>query len=237
MTITRLSDREFEMLPAQDVEDKIGMYYPETDEVIVRDTGNDVLDIFTALHEMQHASGDTLGEHFDSVNKCYYKSKGMSTMLKIGLPIAAGIFAPMLIPGLGAMGGAGLGIGHSLGGAAASGAATSLGASAGGSAIGAGLAKTLVGEGAKSATEHALGGSQGGQEPQSGGFMEPMPTASPMESFKPSSPTPPNVIVPGGNRGNFPGGNSSGFTGQAEGGDEFERVRGFFSGQGQRGLF
>ena len=122
MQIKLVSEKEFEALPAQDVQDKLGMYYPETDEIYVRDTGVPIMDVFTAIHEMQHASGETLGEHYDPINKCYYKKS--NAFFQVALPLAAGLFAPMLLPGLGAAG-AGLGIGHSLGGAAASGAAFS----------------------------------------------------------------------------------------------------------------
>lgn len=68
-----LNDQDFEKLPAKDIESKIGVAYPHTGEAFVRSTGVNTLDVFTALHELEHLKGNDLDEHFDQENKCYYK--------------------------------------------------------------------------------------------------------------------------------------------------------------------
>lgn len=161
-----LTDEEFDRLPAKDVHDKIGVAYPETGEAFVRQSGSSTMDVFTALHELEHLKGNDLDEHFDSENGCYYK-KG-SSIFKSILPLAAGIFLPQILPailpGLGGAAGAsagyaanagklaggmglGLGSGTAAGSAAASAAGGGLGATAAlGSKIGSLASK--VGEGA-----------------------------------------------------------------------------------------
>lgn len=98
-----LNNEKFETLPAKDIHTKLGVYYPETEEVFVRDTGVPVLDVFTALHEVQHAHGDSLGEHFDAENKCYYKDFGNA------LGLVGSVLGNAIMPGAGTAIGGGLG--------------------------------------------------------------------------------------------------------------------------------
>lgn len=71
-----LNDDEFERLPAQNIQNKVGVAYPESGEAYVRRTGIPVVDAFTLAHELEHLDGDSLGEHYDSKNQCYYKDTG-----------------------------------------------------------------------------------------------------------------------------------------------------------------
>lgn len=98
-----LSTEEFERLPAENVHDKLGVYYPATGEIFVRDTGVPVLDVFTAMHELEHSKGSSLGEHYDAVNGCYYK--GIGEVFQNVLPAIGGFFTGGPVgAGLGAAG-------------------------------------------------------------------------------------------------------------------------------------
>lgn len=74
--VSFLDDEQFERLPGKDMEEKIGVAYPETGEAFVRKSGSNVVDLFTAAHELEHLEGNSLKEHFDSENGCYYKNLG-----------------------------------------------------------------------------------------------------------------------------------------------------------------
>jgi len=98
-SIQFLDDQAFESLPGDDMASKVGIAYPESGQAFVRNTGIPTLDVFTAIHELEHLKGDDLDEHFDSENKCYYKK--ISDILPYAAPLA------FLIPGVGpALGGA-----------------------------------------------------------------------------------------------------------------------------------
>jgi hypothetical protein len=101
-----LDDKEFEQLPGEAMYSKIGVAYPEYQEAYVRKSGSNVVDVFTALHEMEHLDGKSLEEHFDKENKCYYKDFG-SLMAPIGTvlgTIAGGPLGPAFGGMLGQMG-------------------------------------------------------------------------------------------------------------------------------------
>lgn len=138
-----LNDEEFDKLPAVNIQQKVGVAYPDSGEAYVRRTGSNVLDVFTALHELEHLEGDSLGEHFDAENKCYYKDFGQ-TLMSVA-PIAA-----MFIPGIGpALGGALSGLGSGVAGAL--GSIPGIGGALGGAAssIGGGIGSALgIGGGA-----------------------------------------------------------------------------------------
>lgn len=99
-SIKFLNDKDFERLPAKNIESKIGVAYPETGEAFVRSSGVDVVDVFTALHELEHLRGNDLDEHFDTENRCYYKDFGQ--MLS---PIMGGIGSMFGGPAGGGIGG------------------------------------------------------------------------------------------------------------------------------------
>lgn len=96
-----LDDAEFDQLPANNITEKVGVAYPSIGTAYVRKTGVNAVDVFTAMHELEHLKGDDLGEHFDSENGCYYK--GFGDVFKRVAPIALGFLAPALLPGLGGM--------------------------------------------------------------------------------------------------------------------------------------
>lgn len=132
-----LSDDEFNLLPAKNVHTKVGVAYPETGEAFVRSSGSRLVDVFTAMHELEHLQGDDLGEHFDAENKCYYKDFGQT--LAYAAPIALSF-----IPGVGpAIGGALSSMGGGLAGAL--GSVPGVGSMLGGAAqsIGGGLGAAL----------------------------------------------------------------------------------------------
>lgn len=105
-----VTDEEFEKLPGKDMQDKVGVAYPEYGEAYVRKSGSSALDVFTAMHELEHLEGKDLDEHYDSENKCYYKHGLMQSLIP-----ALGA-ASFLIPGVGpAIGGAFGSLGGGLG--------------------------------------------------------------------------------------------------------------------------
>lgn len=71
-----LNDEEFESLPGKDMYSKVGVAYPEIGQAFVRKSGAKVVDVFSAMHELEHLEGNSLDEHFDQENRCYYKSMG-----------------------------------------------------------------------------------------------------------------------------------------------------------------
>lgn len=75
-----VNDEDFERLPAQDIQTKLGVAYPETGEAFVRQSGSNVVDVFTAMHELEHLQGNDLHENYDDTNKCYYKDFGQIAM-------------------------------------------------------------------------------------------------------------------------------------------------------------
>ncbi len=104
-SIRFLNDRDFEKLPARDIESKIGVAYPETGEAFVRSSGVSIVDTFTAMHELEHLKGNDLDEHFDTENKCYYKDFGQTMQtLAPALGFIPGV-GPALAIGAGVGGG------------------------------------------------------------------------------------------------------------------------------------
>lgn len=87
-----LDNESFDRLPAKHIESRIGVAYPESGEAYVRNTGSP-LDVFTALHELEHLKGNDLDEHYDEENKCFYKSFGQSfdSIGKTVVPILGGL--------------------------------------------------------------------------------------------------------------------------------------------------
>ena len=100
-----LDDQEFEALPYLDTHTSLGLADTKAGKAYVRSTGVNAVDAFTALHELEHLEGETLGEYDRHGNGVYYKDFGS------------------------ALGGAANSIGSAMGGAAKSigGAASSVG--------------------------------------------------------------------------------------------------------------
>lgn len=101
-----LNDEEFNQLPGQYMDTKLGVAYPESGEAYVRQTGIKAVDLFNLAHELEHLEGKDLDEHYDAENKCYYKDFGQTLQT----------VAPALsfIPGIGPIAAAGAGIGGGL---------------------------------------------------------------------------------------------------------------------------
>ena len=114
--LTFLDDKEFESLPYLDTQTSLGLADTKKGKAYVRRTGVKAVDVFTAMHELEHLEGDKLGEHDRYGNGVYYKDFGA----------ALGGAANSAMGGLGSA--ANL-IGSSIGGAAKSigGAANSVG--------------------------------------------------------------------------------------------------------------
>lgn len=107
-TIKFLDDDEFEQLPAQDIQSKVGVAYPDSGEAFVRKSGVSAVDTFTAIHELEHLQGNDLDEHFDTENRCYYKNFGQ--VMQTAAPMLAS-----LIPGIGPVAGPALASTNSFG--------------------------------------------------------------------------------------------------------------------------
>ena len=152
-----LDDEEFDRLPASDIHSKVGVAYPEIGEAYVRKTGVNVIDVFTAMHELEHLQGEDLNEHYDAENKCYYK--GFGQVLQTVLPVAASFLLPgigsALAPALGGIGSALSGAGSSIAGAL--GSVPGIGGALGGAAQSVGGALGSIGNAAGSALGAAGG--------------------------------------------------------------------------------
>lgn len=100
-TVKFLNDADFDLLPAKEIQDKVGVAYPKSGEAFVRSSGSHLVDVFTAMHELEHLKGEDLGEHYDAEHDCYYKNGFMQALMP------ALSMASFLIPGVGpALGGA-----------------------------------------------------------------------------------------------------------------------------------
>lgn len=98
-----VNDQEFDSLPGRDMPSKMGVAYPEYGEAYVRESGAKIVDVFTAMHELEHLKGSDLNEHFDAENKCYYKDTGQ--WMQTAAPFMN------LIPGIGTIASIGMGAG------------------------------------------------------------------------------------------------------------------------------
>jgi hypothetical protein len=94
-----VDDETFNSLPGHNMEEKVGVAYPNEGIAYARRTGIGVLDAFTALHELEHLEGEDHDEHYDSENQCYYK--GFGDVIKTIAPIALSFALPALAPALG----------------------------------------------------------------------------------------------------------------------------------------
>jgi len=114
--LTFLDDKEFESLPYLDTQTSLGLADTKKGKAYVRRTGVKAVDVFTAMHELEHLEGDKLGEHDRYGNGVYYKDFGSALS---GAANSA----------MGGLGSAANLIGSSIGGAAKSigGAANSVG--------------------------------------------------------------------------------------------------------------
>jgi len=211
-----VDDETFNSLPGHNMEEKVGVAYPEQGIAYARRTGVSVLDAFTALHELEHLEGKDHDEHYDAENQCYYK--GFGDVVRTVAPIALSF-----IPGVGtALGGAlstigrgvqgiagnfGLGnvfgqIGNAVGGALgvgggspAIGATTertaNLGVEAGFGNFGRAnqIANSISGAGAASGVGSAIGGAakQAGGTLATNAASSLFSPRSPLSDFRPSS--------------------------------------------------
>lgn len=94
-----VDDETFNNLPGNNMEEKVGVAYPNLGVAYARRTGVSALDAFTALHELEHLEGATHDEHYDSENHCYYK--GFGDVLRTVAPIALSFLVPAIAPALG----------------------------------------------------------------------------------------------------------------------------------------
>ena len=76
MRINFVNDDEFERLPGTDMASKVGVAYPKYGEAYVRKSGVRAVDVFSAMHELEHLEGSDRGERYDAENECYYKGFG-----------------------------------------------------------------------------------------------------------------------------------------------------------------
>ena len=74
--LTFLDDKEFESLPYLDTHTSLGLADTKKGKAYVRRTGVKAVDVFTAMHELEHLEGDKLGEHDRYGNGVYYKDFG-----------------------------------------------------------------------------------------------------------------------------------------------------------------
>lgn len=133
MQVQFLNSEQFEALPYSKVATSLGVADRNTGIAYVRDTASP-LDVFTAMHELEHLRGDDLHEHeTEGEPGVYYKDFGQTLMTVA--PIALGMFGGPLLGGLGsALSGVGGGIASGLGAIspALGGAASSIGGALGG---------------------------------------------------------------------------------------------------------
>ncbi len=102
-----VNDEEFEKLPGKDMYDKIGVAYLERGEAYVRESGAKIVDVFTAMHELEHLKGSDLDEHYDAENGCYYKGGFMNALGPIGTVLGSIFGGPVGGAIGGGIGGAG----------------------------------------------------------------------------------------------------------------------------------
>ena len=60
-----MDDNEFEKLPYKDVDLALGLADSKTGQAYVRRTGVNALDVYTAMHELEHLEDGKHGEHSD----------------------------------------------------------------------------------------------------------------------------------------------------------------------------
>jgi len=109
-TVQFVDDRSFDALPGENMGGKLGVAYPEIGKAYVRKTGSSMVDVFTAMHELEHLEGKDHDEVYDKEHKCYYKDfgKSMSGLGSIAGPLMMAI--PGMQPlGIATMAGAGIG--------------------------------------------------------------------------------------------------------------------------------
>lgn len=95
-TVSFLNDEDFERLPGQDMGSKVGVAYPSARQAYVRKSGSKVVDVFSAMHELEHLEGSSRGERFDEENQCYYK--GFADIMDPVSQIASFIPGPWQAP-------------------------------------------------------------------------------------------------------------------------------------------
>lgn len=82
-----LDPQEFEQLPYKDLDTSLGIADPKISKAFVRKTGLDALDVFTAIHELEHLEDGHEGVHADHFrNGVYYKGFG-ELFNSVGLPV------------------------------------------------------------------------------------------------------------------------------------------------------
>ena len=97
-TLKFLSSDDFDRLPYDRVSTSLGVADRGKGEAYVRDTAS-IVDVFTAMHELEHLKGDDLGEHESpDEDGIYYKDSG-KLIQTIGPAIApfTGPFAPAVL--------------------------------------------------------------------------------------------------------------------------------------------
>jgi hypothetical protein len=150
-----LDDTEFEALPFRDMHDKVGVAHRESQTAYVRSTGIPTLDLFNAMHELEHIEDGQDGvhaDHYDPDYDVYYKK--FKDVMKTALPIVASFLLPALAPALGgAFGAIGSGFSGALSGIspALGGAARSIGGAIGSVGSAAGKVMGVGGSGGASA--------------------------------------------------------------------------------------
>ena len=83
-----LDDKDFESLPYKDVDVALGLADSKTGQAYVRRTGVDVMDVFTAMHELEHLEEGEHGAHADHQyhkDGVYYKLPFLMPLLTTGL--------------------------------------------------------------------------------------------------------------------------------------------------------
>lgn len=156
-----LNDEQFEALPFREMHNKVGVADPSTQRAYVRKSGVQAMDVFNAMHELQHLEEQHKGEtsnHFDPEYGVYYKGFGdvIRTIAPIALPFVLGPILGPIMKGIGGIAG-NFGLGNIFGnvGAGAGGYAANAGRIGAGMGLGLGSGTAAGSAGASAA---GLGG-------------------------------------------------------------------------------
>lgn len=94
-----LDDHEFEKLPYKDVDIALGLADSKTGQAYVRRTGVNVLDVHTAMHELEHLEQGEHGEHADH----QYHKDGVYYKLPFLMPLLGALATGAATAGGGAL--------------------------------------------------------------------------------------------------------------------------------------
>lgn len=91
-----LDDKDFESLPYKDTDVALGLADSKTGQAYVRRTGVDIMDVFTAMHELEHLEEGEHGAHADH----QYHKDGVYYKLPFLMPLLTSAVGSLVSGGM-----------------------------------------------------------------------------------------------------------------------------------------